>query len=124
MTVTHYWRAYYRLTNGLECGHCPEKQRHNCKRNWLYSDCSKAIKLESLNKPVVDQDGNLTELGNLIADDNALDLADWLDIKTFLLGCPTRLIAIAQKKVKGIPLDNKDKCYLQRFRKANQKRLF
>jgi len=37
--------------------------------------------------------GNLTELGNLIADDKALDLEAWVDARTFLLGFPQRLLA-------------------------------
>ena len=63
-------------------------------------------------------------LGNLIVDDNALDLADWLDNKTFLLGCPDRLITIAKKRQDGEPLDGKDQDYLDHWRKKSQNRLF
>jgi len=124
VSVAYYWRVQYKLTNGLTCGNCSKEQRRKCKSNWSYSDCPKAVKLESLNKPVTDGDGNLTELGNLIVDDKAIDLADWLDIKTFLLGCPDRLIAIARKKQDGVALDWKDHKYLERFRQKEQKRLF
>jgi hypothetical protein len=31
------------------------------------------MRLESLDKPITDDDGNLRELGKLIADDNAID---------------------------------------------------
>jgi hypothetical protein len=123
-SVAQYWRTYYKLTNGLTCGNCSKAQRDKCKEDYLYTECPKAIKLESLNKPIIDSEGNLTELGELIADDKALDLDAWLDIKTFLLGCPQRLIAIAKKRLGGIPLDNKDKCYLQRYWKTHQKSLF
>ncbi len=71
------------------------------ERTYLYSECPKAIKLESLDKPITDNDGNLTELGELIADDQAIDLDAWLDSKTFLTGCPQRLIEIAHKITSG-----------------------
>lgn len=84
-TVTHYWYRHYKITSGLDCGHCSKAQRAKCREHWLYGECAKVIKLESLNRPVLDDEGNVTELGDLIADDNALDLAEWLDAKTFLL---------------------------------------
>jgi hypothetical protein len=124
VTVVHYWRAQYRLTNGLDCGSCSKAQRQKCRSEDLYAECPKAIKLEYLSKPITDGDGNLTELGELIADDKAIDLADWLDAKTFLRGCPQRLIGIALKRLNGIPLDGKDWSYLKRFRQREQKRLF
>ena len=117
ITVVHYWRAQYKLTNGLDCGSCSKAQRRKCKEDWLYGECPKAIKLEYLSKPIVDSEGNLTELGELIADDKAIDLDQWLDNKTFLLGCPQRLIGIALKRVKGIPLDGKEQDYLDHWRK-------
>ena len=123
-TVANYWRTQYKLTNGLDCGSCSKAQRAKCRSENLYSKCPKAIKLEYLSKPISDGDGNITELGELIADDKAIDLDAWLDDKTFLLGCPQRLIGIGYKIRNRIPLDNKDKCYLQRFRQREQKRLF
>ncbi|MFC2042291.1 hypothetical protein ACFLTV_02170 [Chloroflexota bacterium] len=68
-----YWRNYYKLNNGLTCGNCSSKQRLKCKEEWLYGECPKAIKLENLNKPVIDSEGNTTELGELIADDKAVE---------------------------------------------------
>jgi len=124
ITVVHYWRAQYKLTNGLDCGSCSKAQRKECKEHELYSECPKAIKLEYLSKPITDSEGNLTELGELIADDKAIDLDAWLDADTFLLGCPQRLIGIALKRVKGIPLDENDQKYLERYRRQEQKRLF
>jgi len=114
--VADYWRAQYKLTNGLDCGSCSKAQRAKCRAEWLYSECPKAIKLEYLSKPITDSEGNLTELGELIANDKAIDLDAWLDDKTFILGLPERLIAIGYKIRNGIPLDAKDKMYLQRFR--------
>ena len=122
-TVAQYWRDYYRHTNGLDCGHCSNQQRKKCKEQDLYSQCPKAIRVEYLSKPIADEDGHLTELGELIADDKALDLADWLDQRTFLLGCPQRLIDIAEKRRDGIPLTKYEQLYLCRFWKKHQKRL-
>jgi len=123
-TVAQYWRDYYKRINGIDCGHCSNQQRKKCKAENLYSECPRAIRIESLNKPITDSEGNLTELGDLIADDNAIDLDAWLDAKTFRLGCPQRLIDIAEKISNGIPLAPRDQEYLRRFRQKEQKRLF
>jgi hypothetical protein len=123
ITVVHYWREQYKLTNGLDCGSCSRTQRQKCRKDWLYPECPKAIKLEYLSKPIIDSDGNITELGELIADDKAIDLDQWLDSKAFLLGCPQRLIGIACKIREGQALEPKDKMYLMRFRQKEQKRL-
>jgi hypothetical protein len=123
VTVADYWRAQYKLTNGLDCGSCSKAQRRKCRKDWLYPECPKAIKLEYLSKPIADSDGNLTELGELIADDKAIDLDAWLDSKTFLLGYPQRLIDIAHKIRQGQPLTPYERLYLYRFRKREQKRL-
>jgi hypothetical protein len=80
--------------------------------------------LLSLDTEIENRDGDTTELIETIADDRAIDLEAWLDARTFLLGCPHRLVQIANKRVKGIPLEPKDKMYLQRFRQKEQKRLF
>jgi hypothetical protein len=123
-TVAQYWRDYYKRTLGIDCGHCSNQQRKRCKADDLYSDCPRAIRIESLSKPIVGEDGQISELGELIADNKAIDLDTWLDDKAFLLGCPQRLINIAIKKRDGIPPDNKEKCYLQRFWQRRPKRLF
>jgi len=122
-TVTDYWRTYYKASNGLDCGSCSKAQRQKCKEGYLYTECPKAIKLESLNKPIIDSEGHTTELGELIADDKALDLDAWVDAKTFLLGFPQRLLAIALKLNNGEALTNKEHQYLWRFRQKEQKRL-
>ena len=70
----------------------------------------------SLNEEIDDGEGNSIELYQTIADDKAIDLDAWLDAKAWLNGCPNRLIAIADKKVKGKPLDKKDQKYLERYR--------
>jgi len=123
ITRADYWRTQYKLTNGLDCGSCSKAQRKECKEHDLYSECPKAIKLEYLSKPVVDSEGNLTELGELIADDKAIDLDQWLDAKTFLRGCPQSLIGIARKRTNGLPLTKYEQLYLCRLWKRQQKRL-
>ena len=123
ITVVHYWRAQYKLTNGLDCHSCSKAQRAKCKEDWLYSECPKAIKLEYLDKPITDGEGNITELGELIADDKAINLDQWLDSKTFLRGCPQRLICIGHKIRQGQALTEYERLYLYRFRKREQKRL-
>ena len=65
--VADYWRSQYQLNNGLNCSHCSKAQRAKCKGNDFYTECPKAIKLEYLSKPILDSEGNLTELGELIA---------------------------------------------------------
>ena len=118
-----YWFKHYKLTMGLDCGHCSQAQRHKCKEDWLYGDCPKAIKLESLNKPVIDSEGNTTELGDLIADDKALDLDAWVSNSTWEIGYPKRLVAIAYKLKAGEALNNYDRLCLARYRKREQKKL-
>jgi len=122
-TVADYWRTYYKASNGLDCGSCSKAQRRQCRENDLYTECPKAIKLESLNKPIIDSEGHTTELGELIADDKALDLGAWLDAKTFLLGFPQRLLAIAHKLESRETLTNKDRQYLWYWRRREQKSL-
>jgi DNA-directed RNA polymerase specialized sigma24 family protein len=119
--VADYWRSQYKLTNGLDCGSCSRKQRQKCRSEDLYRQCPKAIKLESLNKPIIDSEGHTTELGELIADDKALDLDAWADAKTFLLGFPKRLLVIADKMDNGEAFTNKDHQYLWYWRRKEQK---
>ncbi len=121
--VAHYWRKQYKLTNGLDCGACSQKQRAKCRSEDLYRECPKAIKIEYLNRPITDAEGNVTELGDTIADDRALDIGAWVDARIFLLGCPQRLIAIAHKRVGGIPLTGAEMKYLCKWRKREQKPL-
>ena len=119
-----YWRAQYKLNSGLTCCNCSKAQRRKCKEDYLYTECPKAIKLESLNKPVTDSEGNTTELGELIADDKAIDLDAWVSSSTWEIGYPKRLVEIAYKLKAGIPLAKAEHSYLERFRKREQKKLF
>ena len=118
-----YWYKHYKLTMGLDCGHCSKAQRRKCKEAWLYGQCPKAVKIESLNKPVIDSEGNTTELGELIADDKALDLDSWVSNSIWEIGYPKRLVEIAYRLKAGTPLTKTDRQYLWRFRKTEQKTL-
>jgi len=124
----HYWYKHYAYHNGLDCQHCSKAQRAKCRMNWAYSDwpyydCHRAVTLESINQPIIDSEGNITELAELIADDKALDLEEWLDAKTFLIGAPTRLKQIARKLSKGETLANTEHQYLWYLRKKTQESL-
>jgi len=121
--VADYWRTRKRLTSGLDCAHCSKAQRARCKKEWLYSQCPKLIKLVSLDTVTIDADGNPHTLKDTLADDHAIDLDAWLDVTTWLLGCPARLIEIANKRIDGKPLNQADRQYLSRFRRREQKRL-
>jgi hypothetical protein len=129
--VANYWREQYRLSNGLDCGACSQAQRQSCKERIskpfaddLLGNCPRAIRMESLSQPITDSEGNMTEFGEMIADDKAIDLVAWLDAKIFLKDCPQRLIEIAIKLVKGQALDSSSQKYLWRYRQKTQMNLF
>ena len=125
----HYWYKHYAYHNGLDCQHCGKVQRAKCRTAWAYSDwayydCRRAITLESINQPIIDSEGNITELAELIADDKALDLEEWLDAKIFLIGAPIRLKQIARKlnnKVEALTVAERK--YLCKLRRKTQKTL-
>jgi hypothetical protein len=71
----------------------------------------------SLNSQIDDGEGDSIELIDTIADDSAIDLDAWLEAKTWLLGCPKRLIRIAHKRVSGKALNGNDQRYLNRYQK-------
>ncbi len=92
--------------------------------SYEYQKYWRAIKRQltilSLNTELYNGDG--IELIDTVADDKAIDLDAWLDARTWLLGCPRRLVVIAGKKLKGLSLNNADMIYLCRFRRKEQKR--
>jgi hypothetical protein len=118
-----YWRAYYKVNNGLDCHSCSKAQRQKCRSEDLYSECPKAIKLEYLEKPILDSEGNLTELGELIADDKALDLVARLDARLTLESYPRRFVQLAYKRYAGYPLTNAERVYYYKELKKAQKPL-
>ena len=123
-TRADYWRENYRHIRGLDCGHCSNLQRHKCKDDFLYGNCPKAVKIERLSRPVTDADGNLTELGNLIADDTALDIPQWCEVNEQLLHTPDRALAIGGKIRDGEHLTPAESRYLYKVRRKYQKNLF
>lgn len=92
---------------------------YECQKYWRQQ--KRLLTVLSLNTELNDGDG--VELIDTVADDKAIDLDAWLDARTFLLGCPMRLIVIAGKRLKGTPLNNADKLYLGKWRKREQKSL-
>ena len=120
-----YWRKHYSLTSGLDCKHCNREQRQKCKDSlYDYSECPKLIRVERLNREVTDSEGNITEYGELIADDSALDLPEWCSINEMLLHSPARLIEIAEKRLQGETLTDNERLYLFRYRKKLQAQMF
>jgi len=95
---------------------------YECKKYWRAE--YRNGRIISLNTIIEDEDGNQIELIDTLADDKAIDLEAWLDRNLWQFGYPNRLGEIAHKIAYGIPLDNKDKCYLCRFRRREQKSLF
>lgn len=124
-----YWEREKLRGRGIvvNCRHCSKAQRQACRDGDLYVQCRKAVQVFSLYAEVQDDgkgDGEPTELREILADDQALDLDKWMDDRTWLASFPRRLVAIAQKVVDGIPLAAKDQEYLRRFRQnLAQKRL-
>ncbi len=95
---------------------------YECKKYWRSE--YRNGRLISLNTIIDDGEGNQIELIDTLADDKAIDLEAWLDRTTWELGFPDRLAQIVCKIAYGIPLGNKDDCYLRRFRRREQKKLF
>ncbi|MBA7703287.1 hypothetical protein ES703_112069 [subsurface metagenome] len=122
--VSDYWREHFKRENGIECGQCSKAQRAKCKRdNFWVGDCPKAIQIEHLSKLIEDGQGNKTELYQLLADDNAIDLTARLDAKLTLEGYPKRFVELAYKKYTGYALTSSEKNYYYREQKKAQKTL-
>jgi hypothetical protein len=95
---------------------------YECQKYWRQQ--KRLLTILSLNTELEDGEGNATELIDTLADDKAINLDAWLDARIWLLGCPRRLVVIAGKRLKGIPLEGRDREYLRQFRQREQKRLF
>jgi hypothetical protein len=121
--VADYWRTHYRLHNGIDCSLCSKAQRAKCKEDYIYTECPRAITLESLSKPIIDSEGNMTELGELIADPDSLDRDFWDRESLWQLGYKPRLVAIANKLKVGEALSIADRKYLYKYRQQMQKKL-
>ena len=75
-----------------------------------------------LSAEINDDDGNSIELWQVLADDRALDLESWQDSKTWLLGCPKRLVQIAYKRYTGNTLERSERTYLNHFQTRELKK--
>jgi len=122
--LADYWRKHFKRINGVNCSQCSKAQREKCKDWYLYPDCPKAVKMERLDRLVEDGNGDSTELHELIADDNAVDVVAMLNARHILKGYPHKAVKLAYKRYAGYPLDVKERDYLSRFRRKLQKTLF
>jgi len=118
-----YWRKYYHKINGIDCGRCSNKQREKCKDWFLYPDCPRAVKMESLDRLVEDGNGDSTPLHELIADDNAVDMVSMLQARFTLDTYPHKAVKLLYKREAGYPLEEGERRYINRFRKRLQKTL-
>ena len=93
-----------------------------------WRDLKRKPTILSLNYEIEDGEGDTVELWETLADDKAIDLNAWLDARTWLLGCPKRLVQIAYKRASGRPLGETERRYFSRYRtrelKTHQKALF
>lgn len=123
----NYWRELGKgqqrlcIIDGMptepHCRDCQNKPTHG-RCPWL------AVRpMLSLDLEVEDSEGETTTLGDTIADDKALDLEAWNDAVTWLLGCPTRLVEIADKIRNDKALSGAERKYLWKWRTREQKRL-
>jgi len=123
-TIADYYFQEVKLNRGLDCKHCATAKRRECVKYSLYSQYPKIRRVISLEAEYIDGAGEAHHILDIVADDNAIDLDDWLDADTFIRGCPTRLRDIAVKTRDGKPLDSKDRNYLWHYRRKTQKPLF
>jgi len=83
---------------------------YECQKYWRA--IKRQLTILSLNTELNNGDGDGIELIEAIANDKAIDLDAWIDARTWLLGCPRRLVVIACKRLKGITLNDREKHYL------------
>jgi len=126
LTVALYWRerAKHQVKVCLYSGLPIEPHCARCRHMPQSRQCPYLAfrPIQSLDYEVTDPDGNTVALKETVADDKAIDLDLWLDTRTFLLGCPMRLIEIARKRRDGIPLNEVDRRYFNRHKAKELKR--
>ena len=124
--VADYWREINKASVKVCVFDGIAKEPHcaSCRYKPQSSQCAYlALRpVQSLDSEVTDSEGNRVRLMDTLADDKAIDLDQWLDAKTFRLGCPDRLIQLAVKRRKGIPLNQTDQRYFTRQRQKELKR--
>ena len=83
------------------------------KEKDLYRECPRAIKIESLDRLVEDGNGDSTELHEIIADDNAVDIVARLEARLTLQSYPHKFVMIAYKKYAGYQITkSEERAYL------------
>jgi len=128
LTIALYWRERNK-TSVKVCvfnGYATERHCNKCQYRPSSGKCAfLGIRpIESLESDSGDNEGYRVRLLDTVASDKAIDMPDkWTDLTTWLLGCPTRLIDIAFKKLEGKPLSQAEHKYLQRYRKKEQLKL-
>lgn len=117
--LTAYWEKERLKARGIivDCGNCGKEQRQKCRDEGTNLRCRKVKRFVSLNQAIGD-DG--LELGEVLADDNALDLDAWVDARALLRRFPRKLIMIGYKQIAGISLSGEDKAYLKIWREKGR----
>lgn len=87
-----------------------------------WRDVMRLPTLTVTSETIEDSEGHDTELYQMLADDKAIDLDNWVTARTWLLGCPRRLVHIAYKKAIGKALNHTDQVYLCRYREKELKK--
>ena len=77
-----------------------------------WRDIMRLPPITSLNETVDDGDGNETEFYQMISDDSSIDVEDWIEARKWLNRAPPKLVRIAYKKIRGLPLTRAKKTYL------------
>ena len=121
--LADYWNKWFYQKNGVNCHSCSKAQRGKCREKDLYGECPRAVKLESLDRVIDDDNGDEIALHELIADDNAIDLVAMLDARHILDGYPRRFVQLAYKKYAGYPLTDAERVYYYKELKKAQKPL-
>ena len=120
--VANYWYKWFKQKRGTDCHDCNKAQKQKCKELDLYSQCPKAIKVNSLDRIIEDGNGDSTPFYEFIADDS-IDLVAKVDARLLLKGYPRKAVKIAYKRYAGYPLDDREQSYLGSFRSRHQKNL-
>jgi len=129
LTVALYWRERNKA-NVRVCvfnGYATELHCKLCRYRPDKGKCAflGVRPIESLEAEYSDNEGYRVRLLDTVASEKAIDMPDkWTDLTTWRLGCPTRLIDIAYKKLEGKPLSASERQYLSRYRRQEQKTLF
>jgi len=130
LMVAQYWREVNKPTTRVCIYSGVPKERHCKECEWKPSrgqvcPWTARLPVQSLDSEVEDTEGNKVALLDTVATEDIHDMPEaWTELNTWLLGCPTRLIEIAEKRRDGEALSAKDRKYLQRYREQEQKSLF